>query len=114
MKTFTRTFLRPYEDAEWYVPSAAFLAWIQENYIDTGLCTKFREATYSDTNKLVMTLESIWSDDADLSTISQRPEWLDELVLEIEHNTAWQIELLGIDGSAPTCSVDGPGRAPIK
>jgi hypothetical protein len=97
MKTFTRTFLRPHTDAEWYTPTATFRAWIQENYIDTGLCTKFREATYSDTNKLVMTLESAWSDDADLLNILQQPEWAVELALEIEHNISWEIILLNKD-----------------
>jgi hypothetical protein len=97
MKIFTRTFLRPHIDAEWYTPTAAFRARIQENYIDTGLCTKFREATYSDTNKLVMTLESNWSDEADLPNILQRPEWAAELALEIDHNIAWEIVLLNKD-----------------
>ena len=97
MKTFTRTFMRPHSEAEWYKPSAKFSAWIQKNYIDTGLCTKFREATFVDSNKLVMTLESQWSDDADLVSIHDQPEWTNELALEIEHNIAWEIVLLNKD-----------------
>jgi hypothetical protein len=97
MKTYTRTFLRPHTDAEWYTPSATFRAWVQENYIDTGLCIKFRELTYSDTNKLVMTLESSWSDDADLVSIHSRPKWAEELALEMDHNNAWEISLLHKD-----------------
>jgi hypothetical protein len=97
MKIFTRTFLRPHTDAEWYTPRESFRAWVQENYIDTGLCIKFREVTYSDTNKLVMTLESQWSDDADLVSIYNQPEWAEELALEIEHHTVWEITLLNKD-----------------
>lgn len=97
MKTYTRTFMRPHTEAEWYTPSATFLAWIQENYIDTGLCTKFREATFADFSKLVTTLTSSWSDDADLASIVSRSEWADELALEIEHNTGWEIILLDKD-----------------
>ena len=97
MKTYTRTFMRPHTEADWYNPSAAFSAWIQENYIDTGICTKFREATFADSSKLVMTLASSWSDDADLVSIHSRSEWADELALEIEHNDAWEIILLNKD-----------------
>jgi len=97
MIKFTRTFMRPHTEAEWYTPSAAFSAWIQENYINTGLCTKFREMTYADSSKLVMTLESNWSDDTDLASIASQSEWADELALEIEHNTAWEIILLNKD-----------------
>jgi len=97
MKTFTRTFMRPHTEAEWYTPSATFLAWIQENYIDTGICTKFREATFADSSKLVTTLTSSWSDDVDVANIASQAEWANELALEIEHNTAWEIILLNKD-----------------
>ena len=97
MKTFTRTFMRPHTEAEWYTPSATFLAWVRETYIDTGLCTKFREATFADSSKLIITLESSWSDDADLVSIQSRSELANELALEIEHNTAWEIILLNKD-----------------
>ena len=97
MKSYTRTFMRPHTEAEWYKPSATFLAWIQENYIDTGICTKFREMTYTDSSKLVMVLESNWNDDTDVANIASQAEWANELALEIEHNTAWEIILLNKD-----------------
>lgn len=86
--------MRPHTEAEWYTPTAAFTAWMQESYIDTGMCTKFREMTYNDSSKLVMTLESEWADDVDVITIVAQPEWAKELALEIEHNTGWEIVLL--------------------
>ena len=95
MKSFKRTFMRPHTDAEWYTPTAAFTAWVKENYIDTEMCTQFREMTFSDSSKLVMTLESKWA--VDITAIVAQPEWAKELALEIEHNTGWEIVLLHKD-----------------
>lgn len=95
MRKYTRTFMRPHTEAEWYTPTAAFTAWVKENYIDTGMCTQFRKIT--DSNKLVMVLESEWNDAVDLVNIASQAEWFDELELEIEHNTAWEIKILHKD-----------------
>lgn len=76
---FTRVFVRPTTEYDWYQSSDDFKKTIQEKYIDTGLCLKFRERTYNDDSKLVVTETTEWSDDADLKIIRQDPIWLDDM-----------------------------------
>lgn len=91
---YKRNFMRPHTDAPWYVPSDEFTAWIKTNYVDTGKCTKWREMSYDDSSKLTMTLESIWSDDVSVDTLTSLPEWQVALEQEIQHNTDWGIILV--------------------
>jgi len=91
MKRFTRQFIRPHTEVEFYAPQQSFLDHIQEIAIDTGLCTKFREASFLDDSKLVIQYVSEWVDSVDLNDVTNDAEWMAEQARELEYNTACEI-----------------------
>ncbi len=93
---YSKTFMRPHTDAEWYTPSDEFKAWIKTNYIDTGLCTEWRAMEYTDSSELVMKITSTFVDDSgiDLEAEVLKQEWVDNLTSEKEWNEAWEIVCL--------------------
>lgn len=94
MKKFTRIFIRPHTEVEFYQPRQSFLDHMQATYIDTGKCTKFREVNYKDDNKLVIEYISEWTDDSDLNWATTDSVWAAESALELEWNAACEILLL--------------------
>jgi hypothetical protein len=93
MKRFTRVFIRPHTEVDFYKPSDTFLQHIQDTYIATGKCTKFREATFKDQGKLVLELVSEWDDEISESIADNDPVWAANYAIELEYNTACEIIL---------------------
>jgi len=91
MKRYTRVFIRPHNEVEFYTPQASFMSHIQSTYIDTGKCTKFREATWKDEDQLVIQLVSEWSDDMTIEQAEGDAVWSAERDRELEYNTACEI-----------------------
>lgn len=93
MKRFTRVFIRPHTEVDFYKPSDAFLQHIQDAYISTGKCTKFREATFKDQGKLVLELVSEWSDEILEDIVENDKMWANVIAEELEYNMACEIVL---------------------
>ena len=93
---YSKTFMRPHTEADWYTPTDEFKAWIQTNYIDTNLCSEWRTMTYTDSSNLVMKITSVYADDAgvDLEAEMAKQEFVDNLAVEKEWNEAWEIVCL--------------------
>lgn len=93
---YSKTFMRPHTDAEWYTPSAEFMAWVKENYIDTGLLFEWRVREYTDSSELVMKETSTYADDKgiDLEQEVLKQPWVDNLTAEKAWNEAWEIVCL--------------------
>ena len=91
MKRFTRQFIRPHTDVDFYSPRQAFLDQIQTVGIDSGLCTKFREASFLDDSELVIQYVSEWADSVDLEEIASHDWWTEETARELEYNAACEI-----------------------
>lgn len=94
MKRFTRVFLRPHNEVDFYQPQESFLNHIKATYIDTGKCTKWRETSFKDANGLTIQYISEWTDDIDLSIATEDPVWAAERAREEEYNTACEIVCL--------------------
>lgn len=95
MKSFTRVFIRPHNEVDFYQPSKEFLDHIQKEYIDTGKCLKFREATFKDENELILKLTSEWANGVDFSEIMNNDtSWKEEVKKELDYNKSCEIILL--------------------
>lgn len=92
---YTRKFVRPNTETPWYTPGDDFMSYIQENFIDTGLCTSFRQQSLDD-SECVLTLTSIWADDIDYATLSTDPIWKSEVDKEIAWNEGSEILMLDV------------------
>ena len=93
MIRFTRIFIRPHADIDFYNPGDDFLKHVKETYIDTGMCTKFREKSFKDSGNLVLELVSEWSADIDETITENDDIWAKEIVKENEYNQACEIIL---------------------
>jgi len=98
---FRRRFIRPHTDVEFYAVSDEFRAHMQSTYIDTGMCSKFREKTFVDSSKLILQIESVWDDTIEAVDVSKLtdladhdPLWAAENAKEIEYNAACEIVLV--------------------
>lgn len=78
---FKRTFIRPYEDIEFWSAPEEFVAHMKTNYIDTGKCIRFRDVTLTDSSGLVAEIVSEWTDEA-VAEILNGEETLTPEVLE--------------------------------
>lgn len=94
MKKFTRIFIRPHTEVDFYQPSKEFLDHMQTTYIDTGKCLKLRERSYKDANELVLELISEWTDESDPNWAITDSVWAEELEKEIQYNKDCEILLL--------------------
>jgi hypothetical protein len=94
MKRFTRIFIRPHTEVDFYQPRQEFLDFINETYIKTGKCIKFREASYKDANQLVLELTSEWIDDVNNEIELTKDEWIIESRRELEYNETCEIILI--------------------
>ena len=92
---FTKKFVRPSTDTDWYTPSAEFMSHIQTTYIDTGKCIRFREKTLDETG-CVITILSEWVDGTDIDAVMADPIWVTEKDREIAWNEGSEILLLEI------------------
>jgi hypothetical protein len=61
---YTRAYSRKDQSVNFYEDREAFLEYIKTNYIDTGMCTSFREKKYLDENELVVEYVSVWASKA--------------------------------------------------
>ena len=93
---YSKTFMRPHTDAEWYTPSDEFKAWVKKTYIDTGLLTEWRKREYTDSSELVMKETSTYVDGlgTDLEAEVLKQPWVDNLKAEKAWNEAWEIVCL--------------------
>ena len=96
MAIYSKTFMRPHTDAEWYTPSDEFKAWSKSDYLDTGKCLSWRVMEYTDSSQLVMKIKSTWADDKglDLEEEMAKDQWQNNLTAEKEWNEAWEIVCL--------------------
>lgn len=105
---FKRTFIRPYEDVDFWQPPAAFVEHMKTTYIDTGKCIRFREVTLTDSSGLVCEVVSEWTDEAIAELLGGQtltpevlaeadPLWAGFLQEEIEYNAACEIVNLRIE-----------------
>ena len=92
---FSKKFVLPSVEVDWYEPSADFLAYVKEKWIDTGICTSFRTKTLDET-QCILTITSEWDDSHDLDTILKDPKWEEEKDKEVAWNEGCEILLLEI------------------
>lgn len=98
--TFTRSFIRPHKEVEFYNMTDAFKAHIQRTYIDTGVCIRFRDVSYESVHRSIIIIESEWDTAHTLfhsDLVASDPLWMAENVLELEYNAATEITLLHKD-----------------
>ena len=106
---FKRTFIRPYEDIDFWEAPADLINHMKTNYIDTGKCIRFRDVTLTDSSGLVCEVVSEWTDEAVAEILngaeSLTPEvlaeydatWAEYRAQEIEYNEACEIVNLRIE-----------------
>lgn len=92
---FTKKFVRPSVDVDWYTPSEEFMSHVQTTYIDTGKCIRFREKSLDETG-CVITILSEWADDIDINAVLSDPVWEAEKDKEVSWNEGSEILMLEI------------------
>ena len=106
---FKRTFIRPYEDIDFWTPPAELVAHMKTNYIDTGKCIRFRDITLTDSSGLVAEVISEWTEEGAAEVLNGAetltpevleafdPVWAGYRAEEIQYNEECEIVNLRIE-----------------
>ena len=93
---YTRAYLRPDLDTQFYVTPQELIDFIKEKYVDTGLCLSFREETAIDDTGLVIEVISLWADQESSNQCKNEPLIQDDNLQRIEYNKSKRIGLVYI------------------
>lgn len=95
MKEYIKQFVRPSTSVEFYQDDQEFLDYINETYIKTGKCLKFRELSFFDEEKLVLISKSVWTENFNEEFFEDQIV-INNLEKLIEYNKLNSIRLLDI------------------
>jgi len=93
---YIKQFVRSSKEVEFYADSPDFLQHVTDNYIKTGKCLKFREATFFDDEELVISQTSLWVSQEIFQEFANDPMLAVEIEKLISYNQEHKIRLLDL------------------